>query len=81
MYGKREVSPDFRLLTSDFRLQTLDVIFHSFYFRLHTSDLRMQRILPPQNSNKVCNAWCKALIRIREIEDNSRIVNLEMQAQ
>ena len=41
----------------------------------------MQRILPPQNSNKVCNAWCKALIRIREIEDNSRIVNLEMQAQ
>ena len=39
MYGKREVSSDIRLMTSDFTLQTLDVIFHSFYFGLHTSDL------------------------------------------
>ena len=29
----------FRLQTSDFRLQTLDVLFHSFYFGLHTSAL------------------------------------------
>ena len=36
-YGKREVSSDFRFRT--LRLQTLDVIFHSFYFGLHTSDL------------------------------------------
>jgi hypothetical protein len=42
MYGKREVSSDIRLMTSDFTLQTLDVIFHSFYFGLHTSDLSLK---------------------------------------
>ena len=42
MYGKREVSSDIRLMTSDFSLQTADFRCYISLFLLRTSHFRLE---------------------------------------